>query len=104
MSRELYNLTHSPATLSSAATWNVYGDGFGLRCFSSKKEAVDEATLYFGVAKFEVYIWPDRSSLHVLAAPGADPGTILDQAIAALQAERAALANCPVHKARVDRV
>jgi hypothetical protein len=99
VSEELYRLTFSAANAHEDATWTVFGKGFGLRCFYTEEQARREATEHFGVALFTVRIWPDRDQVHVSAAPGADPKAILDQAIAALSAERDALTKCPVHRA-----
>lgn len=98
---DLYKLSYSAATPHEAAVWSVYGEGFGLRCYQREEDAIREATKYFGAAKLTIRIWPDKSSLHVVAAPGTSPEAILRQAITALQSELDDLKNCPVH-ARVD--
>jgi len=95
---DLYKLYFSAATPHEASTWNVFGEGFGLRCFPTKEQAIEAAEAYFGTAKFTLRIWPDRTQLHSQAAPGTAPANLLDQAIAALVAERDALRNCPVHR------
>ncbi len=97
---QLYDLYYNPATPHGAATWAVFGPDFGLRCFTTKEQAVAEAEAHFGSALFTIRVWPNRTQLRVLAAPGADPATILDLAISALTAERAALENCPIHQAK----
>lgn len=98
MAEGLYSLSFSPATPHGAAVWTVFGKGFGLRCFYTKEDAVKEANAYFGTALFTIRLRGDRTEMHVSAAPGADPKAVLDQAIAALQAELADLDKCPVHR------
>lgn len=96
---QLYELYFNPATCHAAASWSVFGKEFGLRCFSTKEAAVEAAEEFFGVALFSLRLWPNRTALQVIAAPGAKPASILDQAISALRKERADLENCPVHQA-----
>jgi hypothetical protein len=93
----LYSLWFDAATPHKEATWNVFGEGFGLRCFYTRSEAIKAAEAHFGTAKFTLRTWPDRTELHVAAAPDADPATVLKQAISALEAELAELSKCPAH-------
>lgn len=102
MIEKLYSLYKSGSD-KDIMPWSVFGHGFGLRCFPTKETAVKEATDCFGQACFTIRIWPDRTQMHVVAAPECDPRRVLDQAIKALEEERADLDNCPVHQRRNDK-
>lgn len=95
--KSLYSLTFSPATPHNQAVWNVFGAGFGLRCFPSREKAIAEAEEYFGIANFTIRVFPNKTVLNITAAPDADPKRILDIAISALIEERNDLSKCPVH-------
>ena len=95
MTDKLYVLRHDET--NRTMPWSVFGIGFGIRCFESEEAARNEATDYFGLARMALTVWPHRTRLHILAAPGANPLEVLNSAIAALEAERDALNNCPAH-------
>jgi hypothetical protein len=51
-------------------------------------------------AVFTIELDGEHSSIHSQAPWGGDPADLLDRAISALQAERAALDGCPIHHAK----
>lgn len=99
LSTELYSVDYDPN--NPTMPWWVYGEGFGMRTFASKKDAIASATEFFGQAEITLRVWPDRTEFRVIAAPSADPLTVLNKAIAAIEAERGELENCPIHRAGV---
>lgn len=102
-----YTITHSPAVEGTGRcdeSWllDATKAGKGLTTYPTKVAAQERADEIFGSMPnvvFTIKLFADRTQVGVKATPGTVPLSALNAGIAALEAERADLTNCPAHKA-----
>jgi hypothetical protein len=106
-----YRIVHSPAHHGPGRydeSWllDAMSTGHGLTTFPTERQARDRAEEIFGPPAqviFTISILSNRTRIHVRAVPDTDPAKALEAAISALEAEMAALTNCPQHSRDTDR-